>query len=185
MRYRIIRRALTVMLGSFVIAASAVVNIAPPSQYPEVDGISVQRTMVSGQQPEVTDAAFELEQKAERAVTQRWMATVDELASMPDNWDGEGAKAVPGEIADNARMVIEATRDNIDCLDDIYPTELGTLCMQWKSTGGSDRVNAEIGRTRMAFYTHIAGLEFVAKKPTALDEALIRDMDYYISMLRG
>ncbi len=97
----------------------------------------------------------------------KWNVILDELAEYPDNWDGEGARAINSATIDTCRQILEDTARYESLLDDIYPTEFGTICLQWHSSPSDGLVNAEVASDRMAFYAHEPGKELYSLNPVA------------------
>lgn len=83
-------------------------------------------------------------------MNQKWSMDLDELGSLPDNYDGENSSAMLPGVVDNCKFVLDRTRDYIAYLEEIYPMPYGTICMEWKMPDGY--VNAQISPDYMTFY---------------------------------
>lgn len=95
----------------------------------------------------------------------KWQTILDNLAEYPDNWDDEGARAISPATIENCRHLLTATSKYKASLDDIFPTELGTVCIQWYNDATNSLVNTEIASDRMAFYADIPGGDLYDFKP--------------------
>lgn len=95
----------------------------------------------------------------------KWNVILDELAEYPDNWDAEGARAISQATIDNCRQILKDTARYEALLDDIFPTELGTLCIQWYNSSSDGLVNTEVAPDRMAFYADVPGIDLYSFRP--------------------
>lgn len=95
----------------------------------------------------------------------KWQTILDNLAEYPDNWDDEGASSISPATIENCRHLLAATSKYKASLDDIFPTELGTVCIQWYNDATNSLVNTEIASDRMAFYADIPGGDLYDFKP--------------------
>lgn len=95
----------------------------------------------------------------------KWQTALDELAEYPDNWDGEGSRAIKPATITNCRSLLNDTYKYRTILDDIFPTELGTVCIQWYDKQTDALINAEIAPDRIAFYADVPGKDFNDFKP--------------------
>lgn len=95
----------------------------------------------------------------------KWQTILDELAEYPDNWDAEGARAISQATIDNCRRILMASIKYMVLLDDIFPTELGTVCIQWYDKSTDALINAEIAPDRIAFYADVPGKNLYDFKP--------------------
>lgn len=86
----------------------------------------------------------------ENPTVAKWNNELDELAEYEDDWDGDGAMAVQADTIVTAREVLKATNAVIGFLSDIFPTPLGTVCLEWKHD--CKIVNVEVTRERIAYY---------------------------------
>lgn len=103
----------------------------------------------------------------------KWQTVLDELAEYPDNWDAEGARAISKATIDNCRRVLKETVMYESLLDDIFPTEFGTVCLQWYKPSTDALVNAEIAPDRMAFYSDEPGRDLYNLRPAAFGKETI------------
>lgn len=87
----------------------------------------------------------------------------DILALEPD-WDGDGAFPVSEDVAENCRKLIEATKSHVELISEIYPTPVGSICIDWNI--GSIIVSAEFGEQQMAFYCEDPSGMFSFDSPT-------------------
>lgn len=87
----------------------------------------------------------------------KWNSMLDDLAEYTDDWDGEGARAIQPATIANCRKLLNETSKYEALLDDIFPTDLGTVCIQWYKPSTDALVNAEIAPDRMAFYADEPG----------------------------
>lgn len=74
---------------------------------------------------------------------------IDQLASMPADWDGYGALPISQETKLNAERALEVVARNAP-VPDILPNSNGTLSFEWETAAGSGHL--EIGQTRFSFY---------------------------------
>lgn len=102
--------------------------------------------------------------------TDKWQSVLDELSQYPDNWDAEGAKAISAVTIANCKIILNDTSKYESLLDDIFPTELGSLCMQWYNADTKALVNAEVASDRMAFYADAPEMELLELRPSAFRE---------------
>ena len=80
----------------------------------------------------------------------QWTEKLDEFKEYGDDWDGESALAVRSETIATAKELLQGTATHLDYLSEIYPTPLGTVCLEWKYDGAT--INAEVARRRIAYY---------------------------------
>lgn len=76
-------------------------------------------------------------------------AKIDEIALMPDNWDGYGAVRIGQETKRNAKNALN-TLHTVTPIPDITPNPNGTISLEWESPEGFGHL--EIGRTKFSFY---------------------------------
>ena len=112
-----------------------------------------------------------------------WQIILDNLAEYPDNWDGEGAKAVNPATIENCRHLLHATSKYKALLDDVFPTELGTVCLQWFDDDTESLVNAEISPDRMAFYADVPGRDVYDFKPAPFGKYSIDELSSFLETL--
>jgi hypothetical protein len=74
---------------------------------------------------------------------------IEELAALPENWDGYGALGISAETTLNALKALDAFLDDVPT-PEITPSPNGTLSFEWESPRGV--AHLEIGRTRFSFY---------------------------------
>ncbi|MFT8233505.1 hypothetical protein ACLNBI_18375 [Pseudomonas guariconensis] len=74
---------------------------------------------------------------------------IDDLAALPNNWDGYGAIPVNQAAIDNARSAVGMMFANLPEAD-IFANPNGTITFEWENEKGT--ANLEIGDTRFAFY---------------------------------
>lgn len=77
-------------------------------------------------------------------------ASLHNLSLLPQGWDGDDADKVKTDAALNCRMLIASRLARIDMIDDIYPTPMGNICIDWLNNG--NKTSIEVGESRMAFY---------------------------------
>lgn len=82
------------------------------------------------------------------------LATLAELATLPDNWDGEGAFPVDPLTISNAKAAV-AILLRIAPAGDIAPNPNGTISFEWLSERGS--AHLEVGKTRFSFFVKASG----------------------------
>jgi len=80
---------------------------------------------------------------------------IEQLARMPENWDGYGALPIRPETAQNALDALKMLPDEIP-MPDIVPNSNGTISFEWESPSGIGHL--EIGRTRFSFYIKVQHL---------------------------
>jgi hypothetical protein len=83
-----------------------------------------------------------------QTVNQTVKRIIEELAAMPENWDGYGALRISAETRRNALKALDALLDVPT--PGITPNANGTLSFEWESPRGV--AHLEIGRTRFSFY---------------------------------
>lgn len=76
-------------------------------------------------------------------------AKIDEIAVMPDNWDGYGAIRIGPETTRNAKSALNKLH-RFAPIPDITPNPNGTISLEWESAEGFGHL--EIGRTKFSFY---------------------------------
>lgn len=113
----------------------------------------------------------------------KWHTILDELSCYHDDWDGEGAKAIQQDSIENCKKLLDVASDYSDYLDDIFPTELGSICIQWYNEDSRALVNVEISRDRMAFYADAPGKELTGLQPEMLCEGSIEKLIEALAIL--
>lgn len=73
---------------------------------------------------------------------------INALASLPDDWDGEGACTIAGEAISLANSILGILPDSLP-LPEFAPNPNGTLSLYWNLPFGSAEL--EIGRTRYSW----------------------------------
>ncbi len=111
----------------------------------------------------------------------KWDVILEELAEYHDNWDGEGARAINSATIDNCRHILKHTARYETLLEDIFPTEFGTVCIQWYSSSDG-LVNAEVAPDRIAFYAYEPGKDLVDFRPVAFGKEPI---DHLVAALES
>ena len=86
---------------------------------------------------------------AMRAEIKAAIDKVEELAAMPENWDGYGAIQISLETKKNAQSALEAILRHAP-VPDITPNPNGTVSFEWETAQGIGHL--EIGRTKFSFY---------------------------------
>lgn len=100
-----------------------------------------------------------------KSVQDKWIDILDEISQYPDNWDAEGANAIEKDTIDNCIKILNATSRYHAFLNDIFPTELGSLCIQWYNSSTEALINAEISPDRVAFYADMPDMNMIELKP--------------------
>lgn len=113
----------------------------------------------------------------------KWHTILEELSNYHDDWDSEGAKAIQQATIENCKELLEVTSSYSYYLDDIFPTELGTICIQWYNVDSKALVNAEISPYRMAFYADVPGKEMVGLQPEMLCDVSIEKLREALAIL--
>lgn len=80
----------------------------------------------------------------------QWTNELDELKGYDYDWDGEGALAIRSETIATVKDILQGTIAHIRCLTEIFPTNLGSVCLEWKYDGAT--ITAEVARRRIAYY---------------------------------
>lgn len=75
---------------------------------------------------------------------------LDDLSYLENDWDGEGAKPISPETIETVKEILNQTPSIHNLVEDIYPTPIGSLCMEWKSN--KTTINAEIMGNSITFY---------------------------------
>lgn len=99
---------------------------------------------------------------------------IEELAALPENWDGYGALRISAETTRNALKALDILRKDVP-MPDITPSPNGTLSFEWESPKGA--AHLEIGRTRFSFY-----IKPVVGDPI-LDDGRVEQLGYRQSRL--
>lgn len=150
LRYRIIKSTVTVLIGSFAIAALSTARIALPfNGY--IESISPYHTefVADSRIPEnYSEVLFK--KPYINYLLNHWNCELNELALLGDDWDGENSAAVQPDAVKICRDILENTSSSIGSLHEIYPTPFGSICMEWSV--GKGYVNAEIASTGIAFF---------------------------------
>lgn len=133
---------------------------------------SFQNVEVTGE-PMPFTASYETVEFELSSNQDKWQTILDELAEYSDNWDAEGARAISQTTIDNCRLILKDTIRYEALLDDIFPTELGTVCIQWYSNSSDGLVNTEVSPDRMAFYANVPGKGLDGLRPTAFGKESI------------
>lgn len=118
-----------------------------------------------------------------KSVQDKWMVILDEISQYPDNWDAEGAKAIEKDTIDNCIKTLNATSTYHSYLNDIFPTELGTLCIQWYNSSTEALVNAEISPDRIAFYADRPNQDLIESKPEMFHKDSIDKLSNALALL--
>ncbi len=74
---------------------------------------------------------------------------IDQLASMPTDWDGYGALPISQETKLNALRALDVVTRRAP-VPDIVPNSNGTLSFEWETAAGFGHL--EIGQTRFSFH---------------------------------
>lgn len=103
---------------------------------------------------------------------------LNDLARLPDNWDGYGGSPIPAETATNAMQFLYGVSWLLGAhavsAPDITPNPHGTLSLEWFSE--SAEAYLEVGCTQFSFYIDRNGRSPLFKKGkvtrVAIDEVL-------------
>jgi hypothetical protein len=80
---------------------------------------------------------------------------IEELAEFPENWDGDGALAIPDETTTAAKaLVCDIGARATMPLPQVGANPSGTISMYWQSSAG--QAELEIGRSRFSWAFHPA-----------------------------
>jgi hypothetical protein len=101
------------------------------------------------QPPDLFDCRISDVQGAMRAEIKAAKDKVEEIASMPENWDGYGAIQISSETKRNAQTALEDILRHAP-VPDITPNPNGTVSFEWETAQGIGHL--EIGRTKFSFY---------------------------------
>ena len=112
----------------------------------------------------------------------KWDEMLEELSQYPDNWDGDDAREVKKETITNCRDILQKTLVYKGFLNDIYPTEFGTICIQWHRVSDDRLVNVEVAPNRIAFYGDIPGKVHISQPTILFSDDSVRKL---ISVLKG
>lgn len=82
---------------------------------------------------------------------QQWADEVSSLASLLDNWDGEGAQRMSTKSICHVLNILDNPRSRVDIIDDIYPNQNGFVSVVWRNKQ-NDIVSLEVGRTLMSYF---------------------------------
>ena len=143
---RVVIAGLTILASSVVASATSI----PPDFTQEpisvtntyiVDDSAIPQNYISILLPE----AIRIQDAADK-----WLNELDEIATLEEDWDGEGASAVQSGAVENCRLIINNTLKAIKKLEEIYPTPFGSLCMEWTLTNGY--LNAEVSMNGIGFF---------------------------------
>lgn len=81
---------------------------------------------------------------------QRYMTTLYEISTLPDNWDSEDACRVEEQVTLNCRNLAETRRIHTELIDSVYPTPSGNICIDWQQE--DRKLSVEIAARKYAFY---------------------------------
>lgn len=150
LRYRIIRSTVTVMIGTFAIAALSAARIAVPFNG-SIESMSPYHTeLVAESRIPENYSEILFKKTFFNSLINYWNSELDELALLEDDWDGENSAAVQPEAISLCRSILDDTYFSVGLLKEIYPTPFGSICMEWSV--GKGYVNAEIASTGIAFF---------------------------------
>lgn len=110
----------------------------------------------------------------------------EELAEFYDydeNWDGEGASKVQEATIDNCREVLKMVAFANEYFDDMFATELGTICLQWYKKETDTLINAEISPNKLSFYYDRSRDEIIGFKPEVFGPESKDNLAKYIAKL--
>jgi len=76
---------------------------------------------------------------------------VERIASLGDNWDGEGAKPINEAVVSNVMTMIGNMSETLLEQCNIYPLSYGNICLDFGEDG--HMVSLECGRTKIGLFT--------------------------------
>ncbi len=91
---------------------------------------------------------------------------LNSIRSMKDNWNGNGASAIPKTVVDKVEQLI----NGLKIQPEIFPTALGTIQLEYDNSR-RDHMEIEIGRSDSAevFVVRFNGEENYADIPVSID----------------
>lgn len=75
---------------------------------------------------------------------------INELSSLEDNWDGEGAHKLLVETITNSLIVAKLLEEKVIMIPDVAPENYGTVSFDWYNDFGI--VHLEVGKTTYAMF---------------------------------
>lgn len=148
--YQKIKRTIRVSIGSFTVLALSVASVAVPFKM-SIEPISTFHTEIFSPTNLPADFSERIIREHNAEIRKTWNNELDEIASLGEDWDGEGSAAVQPEAVDFIKSRILGSNDfSLDKLSEMYPTPFGSICLEWTVRDGY--VNAEIASTGMAFF---------------------------------
>lgn len=108
---------------------------------------------------------------------------IDSFANYTDNWDGEDAKGIAPATISNCKEISRVMTFANEYFDDIFPTELGTLCMQWYNSKNEAMVNAEVSASRIAFYLDVPDVNFEEVRPVAFSKESLDKLSLFLKQI--
>lgn len=120
----------------------------------------------------------------EVTIPKKLNALLAEYAEYENDWDGEGARSIKAKSIENVSTLLNLIKENrLRFPDDILPTELGTLCVEWSNGPHGSLLNAEISHNRMAFYFDRPGDELKSLKPDAFNHTNLDKLLGFVAQL--
>jgi hypothetical protein len=74
---------------------------------------------------------------------------IDQLVSLPENWDGYGAIPLFKEIGEKAKIILQHIKYPVD---DIFPNPHGTITIDWRNQH-NELLSLEIGLSTYGYFT--------------------------------
>ncbi len=107
---------------------------------------------------------------------------LQELAEMPEGWDGEEAFPIERATVLNCQYILSDKRAQDEFLTDVYPSPTGSVCMEWEKDGG--KVSVEVSPNALAFYYVSADETEVYDSPIfAFGREAVENLYMYIGKL--
>lgn len=75
---------------------------------------------------------------------------IDNLLELKENWDGQGAIPVLGEVAETAKKLV-AIVGFVDCISDIFPNPQGSLTIEWTNRT-KEKLSLEVGANSYSYF---------------------------------
>lgn len=82
---------------------------------------------------------------------EKLMQELNNLANLPEDWDGFGASSINKQTIDNTKDILDLILDDGIPVPTISPNPNGTISLDWEFRDNS--VWVEIGITKYSFYT--------------------------------
>ncbi len=101
---------------------------------------------------------------------------LENISNLRDNWNGNGAPAIPKTVIEKTRKIIE----NIPIQPEIFPTALSSIQLEYDNSR-RDHMELEIGESDEAeiFVVDYFGAQITENIPSTIEEITERIMQFY------